>query len=265
MSTRFNTLILTIINMTLETEKNDLDILKEIEEEQRALNQLKAKFSERIDSELAFMIIERSKNLLELFKELTVIPKESSDEGHRRVLFDLIFYFERYLSLTSKKIYPHDHLNFVEYVYEFFYEYKYIIPSDPFIEIWKEEKQVSHKLPIELILQHIQKAIDLIIEDADFTKIQYVRYDIIGNLYLEMYFITLKYSTKAEGKYLELANQNYIETEKRYDVLTKPIRTMRYLLAFIDYLNKELNIVDIYDFNWKIHNLRIFFPEFFKK
>jgi len=265
MSRRFNKLILALIDMTLQTEKNDLDIVKEFKEEMKGINQLKAKFSERIDSELAFMIMERSKKLLDIFKEFTVIPKNWYDEGRRKVFFDLIFYYERYLRLTNNKIYPHDHLNLVEYVYEYFYEDKYRIPSDPFIELWREEKEKSHKLSIELMLQHIQKAIDLIGEDADFTKIKYVRYDIIGNLYLEMYFITLKHSSKAEEKYLELASQYYDETEKLYDVLSKPIRTMRYLTRFINYLSEELNIINVYDFNRKVKNLRLYFPEFFKK
>ena len=114
-------------------------------------------------------------------------------------------------------------------------------------------------------MQHIQKAIELINEDEDFTKIKYVRFDIIGNLYLEMYFITLKYSSKTEEKYLELASQYYHKTEKLYDVVSQPIRTVRYLTAFIDYLSEELIIANIYDFYLKIGNLRKYFPEFFKK
>jgi hypothetical protein len=251
--------------MTLQTEKNDLELVKEFKEQIKEINQLKARFSERIDAELAFMIMERSKNLLDIFKDFTVIPKNWYDEGRRSVLFDLIYYFDRYLNLTNNKIYPHDHLNFVEYVHEFFFEYKYNIPPDPFIEIWIQEKEKTHEFSIELLLTHIQKAIDLISKDEKFTKVKYVRYDIIGNLYLEMYFITLKYSNDPEEKYLELANQYYNETEKHYDVISKPIRTMRYLTAFIDYLSEELNIVNIYDFNWKINNLRTFFPKFFKK
>ena len=265
MSTRFNKLIFTIFDMTLHTKKNDLDFVKEFKEDVKVINQLKAKFSERIDSDLAFMIMERSKNLLDVFKEFKVIPKSWYDEGRRRVLFDLIFYFERYLNLTNNKIYPKDHLNLVEYVNEFFYEYKFRIPSDPFIDIWREEKEKSYELAIELILQHIQKAIELINEDEDFTKVKYVRFDIIGNLYLEMYFITLKYSSKTEEKYLELASQYYNKTEKLYDVVSQPIRTVRYLTAFIDYLSEELIIANIYDFYLKIGNLRKYFPEFFKK
>ena len=251
--------------MTLQTEKNDIELVKEFKEESKGIDQLKARFSERIDADLAFMIMERSKKLLDIFKDFTVIPKNWYDEGRRKVLFDLIYYFDRYLNLTNNKIYPHDHLNFAEYVHEFFYEYKYNIPSDPFIEIWIQEKEKTHEFSIELLLTHIQKAIDLINQDENFTKEKFVRYDIIGNLYLEMYFITLKYSNNPEVKYLKLASQFYNETEKFYNVLTKPIRTMRYLTAFIDYLSEVINIVNIYDFNLKIYNLRTFFPEFFEK
>ena len=251
--------------MTLQTEKNDLDLVKELKEEEKEINQLKAKFSERIDSELAFMIMERSKKLLDIFKEFTVIPKNWYDEGRRGVLFDLIFYFDRYLSLTNNKIYPHDHLNLVEYIHEYFYEDKYRIPSDPFIEIWIESNENDHEFPVELLLKHIQKAIDMIIEDVNFTKIKYVRYDIIGNLYLEMYFITMKYSAKAEEKYLELANNYYTETANLYNIVDKPVRTMRYLTAFINYLSDELNIFDLYHFDLKMTNLQNFFPENFKK
>jgi len=263
MSTRFNNLIFTLIGMTLQTKKNDLELVKEFKEEAKAINQLKAKFSERIDSELAFMIMERSKNLLDLFKNFTIIPKNWYDEGRRGVLFDLIFYFERYLSLTNNVIYPHDHLSFVEYVHEFFYDDKYKIPSDPFIEIWKSEKETSYELSIELLLKHIQKAIDLINGDEDFTKLKYVRYDIIGNLYLEMYFITAKYSNKPGENYLELASKYYQEAEKFFEVVNKPIRTMSYLTAFINFLSEELDIVDVYNFDLKRENLRKYFPKFF--
>ena len=245
--------------------KNDLDIIKEFKEKKKLQERLKAKFSEFVDSELAFKIKEHSETILELLDELKDIPEDWVDNVRKKFFFDMIFYNERYLHFTNEKLYPHDYIEFIQRVHKFFYEYNYEIPSDSMIDIWKKEITDKKDYKVVLMLKYIQKAIDLIAEDKEFTKLKYVRYDIMGNLSLEQYFISLKYGFKNEKKFLEKANEYFEKAEDFYEYTSEPVRTMKYLIAFINYLVRELNIINIYDFKRKIYILREVFPEFSKK